>query len=215
MQDQIAQELVRSCSEDGGSESWDALLERFGAALAAGVRKGLVIAGRAADGPIVEDLLQDTYCRLLARDARVLRRCRGRREGEIGSYLSHIARTVALDRVRADTAAKRGGRFSAESEGGGTAARRATETAPSPEARAMRRECRRLFFRRCGAILVGPTRRRDLWLLYLSYFEGCTSREIADRLGGALTQSSVDSRIHRLRTRLARGGVRLPPRRGG
>jgi len=61
-------------------------------------------------------------------------------------------------------------------------------------------------------LLGGRTPRRDLSVLFLAYCRGLSSREIARRLGGGLTAARVDSLIHRVRRRLARGGIEIPRR---
>jgi DNA-directed RNA polymerase specialized sigma24 family protein len=49
-------------------------------------------------------------------------------------------------------------------------------------------------------------------VLHLALYEGLSSREISERLGGALRPTSVDSLIFRLRRRLSRFGLPLPRR---
>ena len=61
---------------------------------------------------------------------------------------------------------------------------------------------------------AGPvTTRRDLQILYLAFFEGLSSRQVAAVVGRGLNSNSVDSVIYRVKRRLARAGVRLPRRR--
>ncbi len=205
-------ELIEGCVSRR-AEPWQELLARFGASLESGLSRGLRRCNARQAAEWREDLRQEVYCRLLEHDARALRRCRGRHEREVGAYLARIAERVVFDALRGEAAAKRGGPT-------GRRVRRedALEGAlwcgPSPERRAELAEaggrlvavCRHAAGRR-------RTARRDLAILYLALFEDWTSPEICRRLGGGLTESAVDSVIHRGRRRLAAAGLAVPGRR--
>jgi hypothetical protein len=60
-----------------------------------------------------------------------------------------------------------------------------------------------------GGVLGG---RGTVRILRLALFDGWTSREIARHLGGRLTATCVDSRLHRVRRLLAGLGLELPRR---
>ena len=83
----------------------------------------------------------------------------------------------------------------------------------SPEERVLRRERQRIFLKRCRASLGPRSPERDLRVLYLAFLEGLSSREISRRMGRGTTPSCVDSLVHRVRKRLARGGLSIPHRR--
>jgi RNA polymerase sigma factor (sigma-70 family) len=207
-------DLLRRCAAGGDEAAWRRFLDLFGPALAAGVRRVARRAGLPGDPTSREELLQDVYCRLLENDGRILRDCRGDTRPAVAAYLRRVAESAAVDRLRLLTAAKRGrhllvrlsdadrrrwrGSFLAES--------------PGPEQRLLARERRRRAFARCRRLVGGRSPQRDLSVLFLAYCRGLDSREIARRLGGGLTPARVDSLVHRVRRRLARGGIRIPRR---
>ncbi|MFQ5350401.1 MAG: RNA polymerase sigma factor [Thermoanaerobaculia bacterium] len=207
-------ELLRRCAAGGDDAAWREFLDLFGAALAAGVRRVARQAGLPGDPASREELLQEAYCRLLANDGRILRDCRADTAPAVAAYLRRVAESTAVDRLRLLAAAKRGRhllvRLHEADRGcwrGGFVAE-----APGPEARLLARERRRRAFTRCRRLVGGRSPGRDLAVLYLAYSRGLNSREIARRLGGGLTAARVDSLMHRLRRRLARGGIRIPRR---
>jgi RNA polymerase sigma factor (sigma-70 family) len=206
--------LLARCAASRCSESWSQLLDLYGHKLSAGVGRALARSGAHHGPDPSEDLVQEVLCRLLADDARILTRCRGRNEREIGAYLFRVAESVAVDQLRMLVAAKRGGPIDGES-----AAARVDPACcevhcgrPGPERQLMLQQERRRFLALCRG-LIGPSRGpRDLQIVYLALFEGCSSREIARRSRGRVTASAVDSLIHRLRRRLAARGLGLPQR---
>jgi DNA-directed RNA polymerase specialized sigma24 family protein len=211
MSDRVV-ELIEECAASRGDGPWRALLERFHGPLEAGLSRGLRRCGRSAADESREDLRQEVYCKLLERDARALRRCRGRDEPEVAAYLSRIAERVARDLTRAATAEKRGGRCAGRREGSEALAGIACP-GPSPERRAEHAEAGRRFLAGCRAVL-GDRAGRELAILYLALVEDWTSAEISHRLGAGVTPGRVDTLVHRSRRRLAARGLTLPPRRG-
>jgi len=190
-------------------------VHRYGRRLAAGVHRVLRRNGARLSAEDREDVLQEVYCRLLERRGARLARCADMGHEIVGAYLGRVAERVAIDHLRAASAAKRGagslvdgvsGRSGMDLVCGAPDGRR------SPEQRLIARELRREFLMRCGRAVAPRTRRRSLRVVYLAFFEGWSSREIAAELGGGLTQSSIDSLLHRLKGRLAEAGLRLPRR---
>ena len=207
-------ELLRRCAAGGDESAWRRFLELFGSALKAGVRRVLRRSGLRCDAAGREELVQEVYCRLLENDGRILRRCRGDSAPAVAAYLRRVAESVAVDRLRSLAAVKRGQDKVVRLRDGDRRQRQPGFVAdgPGPEARLLARERRRRAFSRCRELVGGRTPGRDLSVLYLAYCRGYSSREIARRLGGGLTQARVDSLMHRLRRRLARGGIRIPRR---
>lgn len=160
-----------------------------------------------------DDLIQETYCRWLARVAR--------RPGRapVGltverTYLSRVARSAMVDQVRARRTAKRGGQFIlATSDAGEAAARWLRDPAPSAEDCLLRRERRRALLLTCAAACKRRRRRRDLMVVRLAWVDGFSSREIARLSRGRLRRGSVDSILTRIRGRMRRQGIALPHRR--
>lgn len=207
-------ELLRRCAAGGDEAAWREFFDQFGAALAAGVRRVARQAGLPGDPASREELLQDVYCRLLENKGRVLRECRGQTAPAVAAYLRRVAESAAVDRLRLLTAVKRGRHLQVRLRDADRVRWRASFIAetPGPEARLLARERRRRAFARCRKLVGGRTPGRDLSVLFLAYCRGLDSREIARRLGGGLTAARVDSLMHRMRRRLARGGIRIPRR---
>ena len=207
-------ELLQRCAAGGDEAAWREFFDQFGAALAAGVRRVARQAGLPGDPASREELLQDVYCRLLENKGRVLRECRGQTAPAVAAYLRRVAESAAVDRLRLLTAVKRGRHLQVRLRDADRVRWRGSFIAetPGPEARLLARERRRRAFARCRKLVGGRTPGRDLSVLFLAYCRGLDSREIARRLGGGLTAARVDSLMHRMRRRLARGGIRIPRR---
>lgn len=203
--------LLARCVASRCSEIWRELLARFGPKIAAGVGRALARAGCRNPADLAEDLRQEVLCRLLADDARILTRCRGRTDREIGAYLFRVAESVAVDHLRRLVALKRGG--STEVDGAARAARDPACGRPGPERRLILAQELGRFLALCRRLLGPDQRRRDLQIVYLALFQDCTSREIARRFRGRVSAAAVDSVIHRLRRGLAAEGLALPQRR--
>ena len=214
MEEMGAHELVSRCAVAGDEASWGEFRARFEDRLMAGLRKGLRKTGMRYPPVDVEDLLQDVYCKLLDRRGRYLRRCRGGADEAVSAYLGRVAESVAIDRVRAEIALKRGrGRVVGFPEEGWKTRLDTADPAVSAEQRLLSRERRTQFLRSCCKVVGRRSRKRDLRVLYLACIEGWSSREIARALGDGLTPSSIDSLVHRARKRLAARGVGLPARK--
>ncbi len=209
-----AHELLNRCALAGEAEDWEEFVERYRHRLTAGIRRALRRAGAMAAREEQEDLLQNVYCRLLEESGRTLRRCRGGGDRAVGAYLARIAESVTIDHLRAVGAAKRGRHRMVHfrSDPWFDPLARAVDPHPTPEERLLRRERWQVFLGRCRAAVGTRSPRRDLTVLHLALFEGLSSREISERLGGGLRPTSVDSLIFRLRRRLSRAGVALPRR---
>lgn len=207
-------QLLRRCAGSSDEQAWCCFLDKFGPALTSGIRRALRRAAVRGDRWMREELLQDVYCRLLERDGQILRSCRCDEAPAVAAYLMRVAENVSFDRLRALGAAKRGRGRMVRLGDGERLWRDAGFVAEGrgPEGRLLARERRRRAFARCRPHVGGRTPRRDLKVLFLAYCHGLSSAEIARRLGGGLTASRVDSLMHRLRRRLARGGIRIPRR---
>ena len=207
-------ELVSVCAADRGPEVWSRFIERFGTRLTMGVRRAFRRAGVFPSPADIEDLLQEVYCKLLDRGGRVLQNCRGRHGNEVSAYLGRVAESVVLDYLRAAAAEKRGKDLLIQKKPDQDfeMCELAADRGPSPEERFLNRERRDLVLSRCRKKSSGTSVNKDLWVFYLAFFEGWTSREISRHLRGGLTPGSVDCALHRLRKRLAVQGLQLPRR---
>jgi RNA polymerase sigma factor (sigma-70 family) len=188
--------------------SWDALVRRYRRLLAGVARYAARHYRLRATPEEIEDLVQEVWCRLVQRWGPRLGLGGG--EGRLYTYLVRTTRNVVLDEVRARKAAKRGHGRRESSGDAWSRARRRVDPRPSPEERAMLRQWRRTFRRRCRRV----ARRRDAAIVERVVFEGWTSRELAAALGTPLSPSAIDTLVHRVRRRLAAEGLDLPRRPG-
>jgi len=186
---------------------WGRVVRRHDGLLRCRVRRALIRAGLAARPELIEEVLQEVYCRIFENGAARLRRCRDGVEGALNSYLGTLAERVAYDQVRLAGALKRSG---VEVE---RKSRRQLEAVAdfgsSPEEQALCREelCR--FLGSCRVVRgLGPGR-RNAWVMRLALLEGYSSREISRAAGGRLTPRSVDLLVNRIRRKLACEGYAL------
>jgi DNA-directed RNA polymerase specialized sigma24 family protein len=203
---------LRACGEACDFETWAEFDRHFRRRLVAGVVRALGRGGCRADGEEVGERLQEVYCRLLDDGCAILRRFRGRTDSEAYAYLKRIAETVTVDRLRLEAAEKRG-RYLVSGGVEELVGDRVADLGPSPEARAVHRDACRRLWAACRKQVRTRHRARDLAILQLALFEGWSSREISNAMGGRLSVSSIDTVLHRLRRRLAACGLDLPPRR--
>jgi len=217
MQKHEARDLVRRCATDRDTETWQEFQDRFKRPLVMGVRRTLLRFDARISNDEHQDLLQETYCRLLEGQGRRLRGCRGEVEGAISAYLGRVAESVVVDFLRGRGAAKRGGGVLVDLGRSGAAdpTDRLVDPRRSPEERLLLRERRLRFLAKCGKLVGKRSPERDIRVLYLAFFEGWTSREICSRLGKGIKPSTVDSLVHRLKKRLAAQGIDVPRRRSG
>ena len=114
MQTGEVRELVHRCATERDTETWRQFLDRFDRPLAIRVRRTLQRFDARISEDEHQDLLQETYCRLLEGQGRRLQGCRGEVEAAIAAYLSRVADSVVVDHLRSRQAAKRGGGVLAE-----------------------------------------------------------------------------------------------------
>ena len=205
-------ELVRRMAASGDHQSWREFIDRAGRRLVARVRRSLRRVGSPVGEELVEELLQEVYCRLLERGRRLLRSFRGVTEGEVMTYLGKVVDSVVIDHLRAAGAAKRGQDRQVAANALGGCFELLADPGRSPEEALLARERRSLFLSRCRQVVGGRAARRQLRIVELALLEGWSSREIAAAAGTGLVASSVDSLVYRVRRRLAEEGLRLPRR---
>jgi DNA-directed RNA polymerase specialized sigma24 family protein len=197
---------------------WDGLVRRHGARLKAVVRRALRRRRHPATDELVEDLVQEVWCRVFERCRHRLVGLAAGAEGHLTfSYLAQMARNVAVDRVRAERAAKRGGGWLRRDAAGeeGDAIALVPDPAPGPEQRLLARERRRRFRQRCRPYVSRRRTGRDLAIVERALIDGWSSRQILRALDGRLSESSVDTLVHRVRRGLASEGIEVEPRKRG
>jgi DNA-directed RNA polymerase specialized sigma24 family protein len=101
--------------------AWETLISRYATGLKARVRRALRRTGVRPRGDLIEEIVQEVYCRLLAGGSWRLRQCRATSQYQVSAFLGKVAERVALDHVRAARAQKRGGQVRERQGRGGAA----------------------------------------------------------------------------------------------
>jgi len=194
-------------------ERWSALVARHSPRLQASIRGALRRAGVEPQIEDVEELAQESYCRLL-----ISGRLAPERGGEIGlsAFLARVGERVAFDRVRGERTAKRGfGKLRGLADiGPDRLAACCVDRSPSPERALLAVESWRETVVRWREIVGGRTPGRDVVIVSLG-LAGWSSRQISVACSGRLLPNTIDSIVGRTRLRLAEAGISLPPRHGG
>ena len=206
---QTDHQLIAACLEDPqGDDSWREFERRFRPRLVAGIRRGLACAWERPQPDLLEELLQNCYCRLLEKDRRVLRRCLDLETPQIGAYMLRTGRSVALDWLRHRGAEKRGHANTVAVDPEALCAFSGSE--PTAERRLCAQEELQWFWRQCREIVQATGHPASLEILRRVWIQQKPSREVAAAAG--LATSSVDSVICRTRRRLAERGCRVSRR---
>ncbi len=198
-------ELLRRCLASRRAGDWQELIDRLGHEVRLTVHKAAQQSGLALDEPDLDELVQDFYCRLLAVRGR---RFAGRTDHELWRYMTCVARSLVVDRLRQLGASKR--RPNARARSSDAEPLRTPKL--DPEARLLKKERRHVFFQRCYEVVRCDRMGLELRALAMALLEGWSSREIAAELGGRLSAARVDKLVSLLRRRLLREGIRMPRR---
>jgi DNA-directed RNA polymerase specialized sigma24 family protein len=214
IRDSIPPPVASQVPERGDPEAhWTELVERHGERVRSAVRGALRAFGERPDPDRVDDLVQEVWCRLLARARRRRAGPRGEREGETATYLRRVATTVVADVLRAEGAAKRRPRQLLPLEHGRYGFEREPVDGRScPLRDLLARDRLRRYLALCGELLGRRGARERRRIVRLALVVGLTSTDIARRVGAGWTPSGVDSLMFRLRRRLSARGERLPVR---
>jgi RNA polymerase sigma-70 factor (ECF subfamily) len=194
-----ASELIHACV-DGQAAAWQEFIRRFNRIIA-------ITSYRAArrwgeDCPaVVDDLTQETYLKLCADDALVLREFDSPHLDAIFGFLKVVTANVANDHFKRLQAGKRGGSQvykpleDAERTGGA-----ASPASPASVERAVL--LNEVDARLC-AVAPADTQERDRTIFWLYYRQGLTAKEIVELPSIGLSLKGVESTLHRL-TQLVR-----------
>ncbi len=165
---------------------------------------------------LLDEVIQETYVRLLQNDRRVLRGCRGRSETTILSYLRRVARSTLIDWLRARRALKRGPAVelsidALDALAGDVDGFDVPSRACSPLDALYAQELRRRFRRECwSAARPGCTALRDIWITERMVVDGWNSREAARVV--QLAPATVATVLSRMRRELRCRGLFMPAR---
>lgn len=209
---QNTRDLIDRCVSGDDQEAWCELVDRFDADLRRAVRD-IVRRGRHRSVELEQDLVQETYYRLLERGAWRLRRCRERNEAAIRAFLMRVARNVAIDTLRTRGAAKRGRHRLLETVRRPPRLEVRPDPLPSTEEKMIASEERRAFLDSCRRVAGKRSPERNLRILELAFLAGLSSREIAANLDPPITTGCVDTLVCRARKKLRARGYRMDCRR--
>ncbi len=191
-------------------ERMRALVARHSPRLCASIRGALRRAGVEPQIEDVEELVQESYCRLLSSGR--LAPEQGDEKG-LSAFIARVGERVAFDRVRSERTAKRGfGKLRGLADiGPDRLAACCVDRSPSPERSLLALERLRQTVLHWRQIVGGRTPGRDVVIVSLG-LAGWSSTQISVACSGRLQPNTIDSIVGRTRLRLAEGGVALPAR---
>lgn len=194
-------------------DRWNHLIARHTPRLRGSILGALRRAGVEPKQEDVEEIVQETYCRLLACDRSS---DEYREDWRLSGFLAKVGERLAFDRVRRERAAKRGfGRLRGLADiGPDRLAACCVDRSPSPERTLLAHEHWRQTVVRWREIVGGRTPGRDVVIVSLG-LAGWSSRQISVACSGRLQPTTIDSIVGRTRIRLAAAGVALPARSRG
>ncbi len=189
---------------------WNALVERHSPRLHASIRGALRRAGIEPQREDVEELAQESYCRLLASG-----RLAPEKGGDLGlsGFLARVGERVAFDRVRSERAAKRGfGKLRGLADiGADRLAACCVDRSPSPERTLLALEHWRETVVRWREVVGGRTPGRDVVIIGLA-LAGWSSEQISVACSGRLRPKTIDTLVYRAKSRLLAAGITVPLR---
>ena len=189
-----ANELARVCSESGDEDAWREFVRRFQRPIALSVLR----TARCWDvhsAAVVDDLVQETFLRLCTDDCRILRKFVPREPDSIVGYLKVLAANVTHDKLRNETAQKRGGTFHRQdSEPADLDALLPASSGSESVDRSIRRN---EIDQALRSFIPDHLSDRDRTIFWLYFEQGFSAREIGQIHSIGLTIKGVESSIHR------------------
>lgn len=183
-----------------GDAGWEDILREHEGMMRARIWRLLDRVGQTPGKELIEEIVQEVYCRLFG-DA--LRRWRGRSVRELLAFMGTVAERTVVDHLRRVQAVKRTGIRE-------ICLGRRIELIPDPrdpEQDLLLAESRSVVLRRCRDVPSRRGRRRNVWVARMALLEGYTNQEIAQAAGGRISPANVACLVHRLRRRLVRHEV--------
>lgn len=209
-------DLLAACAlTPAGGNNWNQLVSGLAPRIRRGVLGSLAGFGEKPTPELVDDLVQEVWCHLLADDRRRCRGFRGDSDLAAGVYLRRLVRGVVVDALRAGSARKRRPRSLISLGDVDELDWAPADRAGCPEQRLLARERLRHLLVLCRRAVGRKAPRQRLRIARLGLIEGWSSSEIAAVLPGSVSHRSIDSTLFRIRRRLRQLGVRLPRRPGG
>ena len=196
-----SQELVLVCLASGDEAAWTEFVHRFHPLIAAVVFRVCRKCGENSP-QIVDDLIQDTYLKLCAGGARLLRNFKPMHPDAIYGYVKVVTANLVHDHFKSLRSARQGGSrvtVSVDADERNVVSLGTRATPALLEREILIRQVDTCL----QALLTGPASGRDRKIFWLYYRTGLTASAIASLPGIGLTTKGVESTILRL-TRLVR-----------
>lgn len=186
---------MRLCSVGGNSAAWEEFVRRFHRLIATVVLRMCVRHGT-FDNETVDDLIQETYVKLCADNARLLRGFTAQHPGAFLGYVKVIAANVARDHFRSVLAQKRGLPQMVQTNDtlNQNSIERGRGSASDIERQTLIDEIQRSL----DSCAEGPHRERNRTIFWLYYRVGLSASAIATLPDIRLTTKGVESIILRL-----------------
>ena len=190
--------LLKRCAHEPQADVWEEFIARTRRMVSAVVFR---VAGRWGESrpEVLEELVQECYLHLYAKDRRVLREFKPREEESVFAFLKVVAANITNDQMRAQCAAKRGAGIER------ILLILTTEVAlshPKKQTLASRlvlREIETWLSKRVS----GPDSEKFKTIFWLYYRQGMSANSIAQIKAFGLSTKGVESVIYRL-TRMLR-----------
>jgi RNA polymerase sigma factor (sigma-70 family) len=202
------QELLQHCLDSQEEASWTEFVRRFQRVIAGVIHKALFRwMHRYPDQSLVEDLVQETFTKLCAKNRKALRDFDFRDEHALHKFLKVVASRIVEDYVRRRKSDKHGGgREEVDLDKVSVFVPANPGSPPTAETATRIGEVERCLAQRAGE----PNYPRDSAIFWLHYRQGMTAKEIAALPSIGLSVKGVESTLLRL-TRYVR--ERLGPPR--
>jgi DNA-directed RNA polymerase specialized sigma24 family protein len=197
-------ELFSACASGGDSACWHEFIRRFNPVIARSVLRVAIRHGT-PDKSLIDDLVQETYLKICAKECRLLRTFTPQQPDSAFGFLKVVAASVAHDFFKCRLADKRAPEATADSvEEKSPAARlESTKSTLNPAERAVLID---QIDRKLTAVVPLGELQRARTVFWLYYRSGFTASAIASFPALDLTTKGVESMLLRL-TRLVRENV--------
>jgi RNA polymerase sigma-70 factor (ECF subfamily) len=194
-------ELFSICAQDGGAAAWEEFIRRFNPVIARSVLRVALRHG-IPDKSQIDDLIQETYLKICARDCKLLRGFTPQQPESAFGFLKVVATNVAQDFFKARLAEKRAPEKTAEAIDD-ISAPAATDSSRVALTDTERTVLIDQIDRKLRILVPDGELQRARTVFWLYYRSGFTADAIASLPAVGLTTSGVESLLFRL-TRLVR-----------
>lgn len=183
---------LKQCLETGSTRSWDQFVARAQPLIASTVIRALARWGR-TNPTLADDLIQDTFLKLCAKNCHVLRSFRGVDNAALCAYLRTIASSVVADHLNTGSTIKQGGQVQSVSLDDPSSANTLAAANHEP----MREIESNLILGRVENCLSAH-KERDRQIFWLYHRHGYTPEDISRYPGINVGKGGVETLIYRL-----------------